>query len=128
MMATDRQHQMVQCQWVAVVTNVLLSFALILWLGVYGAAVGTLVSESLLVLTYSVCLRSVLGPLVIGLRAGISLLGSGLLLGVFLLLPDLPFIVVVPLAMVLYLCVLILFRDIRKTEFRLLASRLRGPR
>jgi O-antigen/teichoic acid export membrane protein len=126
LMSCDRQVEMTREQLKAALVNVLGNMLLIPVLGVAGAAVATLISETLMVILFAVRVRPVLGWPNISSRLVIGGVGVASFCLPFTLLPSLPLGVVIPASVLLYLVTLALFREIRKNELRTLLSILKG--
>lgn len=126
LMSCDRQVERTKSQWTVAWVNVLGNLLLIPVLGIKGAAVVTLISETLLVILFAVRLRPVLGWPSISSRLVIGGVGVASFCLPFTLFPSLPLGVVIPSSVLLYSVTLALFKEIRKNELRTLLSILKG--
>jgi len=114
--ACDRQVERTKSQWVVTCVAILANVFLIPTIGIKGAAIATLISETLLVILFAVRLRRVLGWPQIGSRlamSGVATVSFCLPLAFF---SSLPLVVVILAAIPLYVGTLLLFKDIRRNE------------
>jgi len=122
----DQQVERTRGQWTAAWVNVLGNVVLIPIIGIKGAAIATLISETILVVFFAVRIKTVLGfgwP-----RIGSKLAMSGIATMSFCLpfaiFSSLSLGIVIPVSILLYLVALVLFREIRRNEIRMLISLL----
>jgi O-antigen/teichoic acid export membrane protein len=125
LMACDRQVQRTKSQATAAWVNVLGNLLLIPALGVKGAAVATLISEVVRVVLFGSRLKEVLGWPRVTSRLAISSFGVASFCVPFSLLPWMSMGVVIPISMLVYTGILVLFKDIRVNECRGLLSMLK---
>ena len=125
LIACDRQATRTKGHWIAAITNVIANLILIPTLGVQGAAIAALISASSQTVFYLVRLGPVLGWPRPSFRLGISSLGVASFLIPFTLLPSVPLGAVIPASALAYLMILMLFRETRRNEVRMLFSLLR---
>ena len=122
LMACDRQIDRTKCQWKVAWASVLGNLLLIPALGLKGAAVAALISETLLLLLFAMRLKPILGLPRIGSRFMISSVGVASFCIPFAFFPFASLFFVIPVSMILYLGVLFLFKEIRDNEIRMLIS------
>jgi O-antigen/teichoic acid export membrane protein len=121
---TSRTHGIWTAAWVNLVGNLIL----IPTVGLTGAAISTVFSEALLVLFFAVKLRPVLGWPRVRSRLAIGGLGVASFWVPFALLPHVSIALVVPVSLVVYIAVLVAFRQTRNNEVRRMLEVLRsGP-
>lgn len=125
LMACDRQSERIRCQWVCAWVNVVGNLFLIPAFGIPGAAIATVASEACLVVLYVRLLRANLGWPKIGLKFVLSLAGTMGMCIPLVSFPSVPRLFLIPAAIVSYLGVLALFRNIRENEFPFLLSLFR---
>ena len=125
MMSCDLQVERTRRQAIVATANVMGNLILIPLLGIKGAAITTVFSEGLLVALFVIRLRPVLGWPRITSRLLIGAIGAAALWIPFTLLPTLSLFFVIPLCGLLYLCILLMFPDIRQHELRLVVSLLK---
>jgi O-antigen/teichoic acid export membrane protein len=123
--ACDRQADRTRGQWVAAWANVLGNLLLILVLGIKGAVFALLISESLLLIYYSLRLRDLFGFPRIGLRMGISVLATVTFIITITLFETLPLGLEVFISIALYFSLLLLFKEIRQHELHYLVGVIR---
>jgi O-antigen/teichoic acid export membrane protein len=122
--ACDRQTTRTRIQWIVVWVNGAGNLLLIPLIGLRGAAIVTLFSESLLVILLLLQLKKVLGWPQIGSRVLMSATAVAAFCVPFFFFFDASIFVVVPSSVILYSGVLALFKDIRMNEGRKLISML----
>ena len=123
--ASDRQSERLRCEWAAALINVIGNGLLIPAVGIIGAALTTLGAEMVLVGLLAARLKASFGWPAIGA----TLIKSGLATAAFvvpLILLPLPLGFAVPIAVVIYVVALCLFKDIRRDGFRLLSAAIAG--
>jgi O-antigen/teichoic acid export membrane protein len=123
--ACDRQAERTKGQWTAAWINVIANALLIPTIGVKGAAIATLLSESALVMIFMLRLKSVIGWPHIGSRLAFSSIATMAFCLPAVLWSSSLFLVV-PVSIFLYLGVLASFKDVRIHEFRMFWNLLRG--
>ena len=124
--ACDRQTERTRCQWTSAWVNAIGNATLIPMFGIMGAAYSTVFSEGLLLILVAWRLKPLFGlPKITGrfLYATTGVLAFCIPLEYF---SPLPVFVLIPLAVVIYAGVLMLFRDIRANEGKILAGLLKG--
>jgi O-antigen/teichoic acid export membrane protein len=124
--ACDRQVDRTKGQGIAACTNVLGNALLIPIIGIKGAAITSVISESFILIVYTIRLRSLFGWPRIGLRLGISCLATTTFLLTMTLLGTIPLIVEIVLSVCLYFGILLLFKDIRQNELQYLIKALKS--
>jgi O-antigen/teichoic acid export membrane protein len=124
----DRQKLRMRSEWIAATANIGANLALIPLLGARGPAVAALLSESLAVLLFTVHLRPVLGWPNCLKRATIAAAATScfVLPGIFV--PVQPWALLVPAAALIYLAVILMFKDVREHELRPFIALLRARR
>jgi O-antigen/teichoic acid export membrane protein len=125
LMSSDREAERNTCYWIVATVNLLGNLALIPLLGVLGAAIIALTSEALLATLFMVRLRHVVGWPKANSRLAISLIGVVVSCLPFTLLPPVPVLVVIPSAALLYAVILLLFKETRTNEVRIILSTLK---
>ncbi len=114
--ATDRQTERVRIQWTIAWVGILGNLLLIPLLGMKGAAYATIFAEVLLAVLLACRLRSAFGWPKIGFRLSVAILGA-LSFSVSLeWWSPLPLFITIPLAVFIYVIILMMFRDIRVKE------------
>jgi O-antigen/teichoic acid export membrane protein len=122
----DRQVDRTRGQWTAAWVNVLGNLILIPTIGIKGAAVATLISETLLVIIFATRLRAFFGWPRIASRLAMSGAAAMTFCALFTFVAPVAIGVVIPVSVLLYLGSLALFKDIRKNEIRTLIRLLQG--
>jgi O-antigen/teichoic acid export membrane protein len=120
LMSSDRQAERNTCYWIVAVLNFIGNLALIPTLGVSGAAVVALASEAALATLFMIYLRPVVGWLKFNSRVAISIIGVAVFSLPFTLLSRLPVFVVIPASTLLYAVTLVVFKETRTTEVRII--------
>jgi O-antigen/teichoic acid export membrane protein len=118
LLACKREGPWVRHQWKAALVNVVGNLALIPWLGIVGAALATLVAETLLVVLFAVELTPFVGAPRIGPRLGAAFLGTSVFSVIFILWPGASPAVTVAIGVVVYCAVIFSFPAIRSHEGR----------
>jgi O-antigen/teichoic acid export membrane protein len=118
LLACNREEPWVRHQWKAALVNLVGNLALIPWLGIVGAALATLVAETLLVALFAVELAPIVGPPRIGQRLGAAFLGTSAFSVIFILWPGASLAVTVAVGVVVYCAVIFSFPAIRSYEGR----------
>jgi len=122
LMSSDQEVQRAKSQGIVAFVNVLGNILLIPAYGIKGAAIATLISETLMCLLFGMRLRSVLGWPRVGSRLAISSVAVASFFFPFVLFPSFSIVIVVPASVLLYSLTLVLFKEIRTNEGRLLMS------
>ena len=122
LMSADRQVERMKIFAIVAGLSVALNLTLIPILGIKGSALAALSSELVLMALFAARLRPVVGWPRIGSRLAIAGVGATSFCVAFSLLPTLPLAVVIPGSAMVYLVVLILFRDTRTSEVRMLLT------
>ena len=122
----DLQKVRARIQWRVTLVNVVGNMILIPTIGIMGAAIATLVSESLMVIFFTLQLKKIFGwP-----RVGSRFMKGGLATAVFCLLftffSSFSLGVSIPISMLIYSGVLYMFKEIRVNEFRVLLGLFNG--
>lgn len=125
LMATDRQAQRTAAQWVAAGINVVANVVLISMFGVMGAVIAVVLTDFLLVVLLASRMRQAFGWPRIGLRLAGSVIATAAFIAAITLLPPLPLVAVILLAVMLYVAILLLFPAIRRDEIGLFLSLVR---
>jgi O-antigen/teichoic acid export membrane protein len=124
--ASDRQVERTRGQWYAALVNGAGNLILIMLLGIRGAAIATLFSETLLVLIFVVRLKALFGWPRLGSRPFIGATASAAFCLFFLYFSSIPMFLVIPLSAVIYVGVLYAFKDFREHEGRGIVRALVG--
>lgn len=124
--ACDRQVDRTRSQFVAACCNVIGNAILIPTIGIMGAVIATLFSETLLVILLSWHLKGVLGWPKIWARLAMSSVATVAFVSPFLFYRGLSISIVIPVAVLVYVGTLLLFKEIRKNEFLILISVFKG--
>lgn len=124
LMSSDRQVRRAKSQWNATWINMTLNVLLIISYGIVGAAIAVLISSFVLVLFYIFELKAVIGVPNIKSRLGISLLGVMAFYLPLTLLNYTSLFLVIPAAIIIYISVALAFKDVRRTELRMVLSLL----
>jgi O-antigen/teichoic acid export membrane protein len=127
-MASDKVAARARHQWKSAGMNIAGNLLLVPLLGAAGAAVATLLSESLLVMLYAMELQPMLGWPPLGFALLVAALGTAAFSALFAWLHPLPLAVMIPLAAGVYAGVALLFPGIRANEGRLALSFLGAAR
>jgi len=120
--ACDRQVERAKGQWTGAWVNLAATFLLIPLVGIKGAAIAVLLSETVLTTSFALRLRDLFGLPRAGSKLAVAVLGT---LGFCLPLslgPELPFALVIPVAVVIYVAVLAAFPRIRRDEGRFIGE------
>ncbi|MCP4422876.1 MAG: flippase [Chloroflexi bacterium] len=125
LMSCGKQVARTRSQWIAVLINVSGNILLIPMMGVKGAAVAAMVSEGLLCFLYAMKLSETLGWPRVGLRLGISSLAAISFFTPLVFFPSRSIYITIPFAIMVYLTVLVLFKDIRANELRIALGALK---
>lgn len=125
LMASNRQSERVRCQWGCAWANVGGNFFLIPFLGIYGAAISTVASEALLVFLYARLLVESFGWPNIWRKTMVSTVAVAGMCVPFLVFPSISQLLMIPVAIICYLGILAMFRDIREKEWPLILSLVR---
>ena len=128
LMSCDLQKEVTHSQWKAVLVNVVGNLILIPAIGIYGAAIATLISEAFLIMLYVFRLKKVLGFPDIKQRLLISVTGVVCFCGVFMSFPGTPIFIVIPGSIIIYTLILSLFKEIRDNEMKVVLDVLRKNR
>ncbi len=130
LMACDRQPERVRNQSVTAVLNIVLNVALIPWIGILGAVIATLVAEGTLCILHFARIRTTLATPPLLARVAISVFASACFALPPLFGACLPLPLFLPAAVIVYVAVVGLSRNVRESDLRpalaWLASRLRG--
>lgn len=118
----DRQSERVKSQWKTTWINVLGNLLLIPTIGIIGAAIATLISETLLVFFFTAQLKNIFGWPRIGSRLMIGSLASASFCLLFSYFPSLSLGISIPVSVLIYVAVLYMFKEIRMNEFRILGG------
>jgi len=128
LIACDKQTIRVRMQWITVCVNVGANLILIPRLGPVGAAIATLLSESVLLILYVVQLKSVLGWPKVVTPIAISSIATLSFIVPFSLLDEASLIITILCGVVIYVVVVSLFPQIRNNELSYLLQMFRGKR
>lgn len=116
MISTDKQKVRAKCQWLTAFINVIGNLILIPKIGILGAAIATLFSESILLILYAINLKNTVGLPLVFERALISASGSILFIIIFSTLTDTNIVVTILVSILIYITYICLFKSIRKHE------------
>ena len=122
----DRQGERTKAEWIAAWVAIIGNVILIPLLGVRGAAVARVASETLLVVLLTVRVRAVLGWPRITSRLVMSGMATATFCLPFAFFPSLSLGVAIPASVLLYAGILLLFQEIRSNELQALLSLLKG--
>lgn len=125
LMSSDQQVVATKSHFMAACLNVTGNLALIPTLGIKGAAIASLLSQGLLMVLFAMRLKVHVGLPRVSSRMLMGGLGATVFCVPFALLPALSLLVVMPASVFLYSTTLLLFKDIRRNEVRMLVSLLR---
>ncbi len=125
LMSCDLEEYRMRSQGWAAAVNVASNLILIPTLGIQGAAVATLSSEVVLALLFGQRLLREVGSPRVASRLAIGVTAVVVAVSPFLVLRDLSWWVEALGVSALYVAVLALFKDVRRTEFRYIAAALR---
>jgi O-antigen/teichoic acid export membrane protein len=125
LMSCDRQGARAQGYWLGACISVFGNLTLIPLLGLKGAAVTVLISETLLMVFLAVQLRAILGWPRVRSKLIISSVGVAVFSLPFVFFLPLPLQVVIPASSLLYLTTLVVFKRTRRNEVRLLVNLLK---
>ncbi len=128
LMASDRQVDRTRAQWHAAWVNVVGNSALIPTLGITGAAIATLISESLLVVILLARLRPLFGWPRVGRKLLVGAAATGSFFVLFLRFSEVPLIGMIAGSVGIYVGILALFPQTREDEGRMVAELLTAPR
>ena len=119
LMASDHQKTRVKSQWITSCVSVLTNLTLILLYNVEGAAIAVVISSLLLVTLYILKLKPIVGFPDIKSKILISSLGVLIFYSVFSI-EHFSIFIIIPGAVILYLGTIMLFKNIRKNELRMI--------
>ncbi len=120
----DRQAESTRSQWTAACVNVVGNVILIPSIGIKGAAIAVLASETLLVILYAMQIRTFIGWPWVGSKLVMSTVRNGYLLATFSLLPAMTITIVIPASIAIYAITLLCFKGIRENEIPMLMDLL----
>ncbi len=120
--ACDRQVDRTRSQFVAACCNVIGNAILIPTIGIMGAVIATLFSETLLVILLSWHLKDVLGWPKIWSRLTMSGVATVTFVSPFLFYKTQSLFVTIPVAVFIYMGVLLIFKEIRRNELQILVT------
>ena len=124
--ACDRQTDKTKSQFFAACLNIVGNVILIPLLGIKGAAIATLLSESLLVFLFALRTKDTLGWPKIGSRLAIGSLATLSFVGPLFFYEVRALIVTIPVAVIVYAAVLIFFKETRNNEVQIIVRLLKG--
>jgi len=116
----EMQHHRTRGQWVAAILNVAGTILLIPILGIIGAAIATIISEVVLIIINGLNLKQVIGAPRIHKHIFMGSIGSLVFCVIILSIGELPIFITIPLAILIYFSVLMIFKDFRKHEYKLI--------
>jgi len=116
----DRQTGRAKGQLLAAVFNLGGNLLLIPWLGVQGAAIATIISETILVSYFMTNLHNILGWPQIVSRMLISLFASTTFCLLFICLHTNSLWIIIPGSILIYIAIIVSFSEIRKNELKFL--------
>ena len=123
--ASDRQQVRTRCQWISALVNMVANLALIPLLGLTGAAFAAILSEVLLTALLVTNLYGDFGVPRIGYRAIVAITGVLAFCVPMELLKVHELYILIPVSILVYVGVLLLFRDIRHVEGTMLLTMVR---
>jgi O-antigen/teichoic acid export membrane protein len=121
----DRQAERTRSQWTSAWVNVLGNGLLIPTIGVNGAAIATVISETLLVILLAMRIKAFLGWPQVGSRLVMSAVATATFCLPLAFFSSIPLWVAIPASMLLYSGSLVSFKEIRMNEVRTLMDLLR---
>jgi O-antigen/teichoic acid export membrane protein len=116
LMSCDLQAKRTRSQGVSAIVAVIGNILLIYFLALTGAAIAVLIAEIVLVFLFAWYLRPIFGWPKIGSRLAIGALAAGSFCLLFLILPTVPIFIVIPVSAIIYMGILLSFKDIRENE------------
>lgn len=122
LIASDRQRAVTKSHLLVACIGGILHYWLIVVLGLQGAAAATLLAEILLIGLLGRQLKSLFVWQSIGVRFGVSIIAVAAFLVPLVVWNNLALYVAIPLSVFIYGGVLVLFRDIRESELRMLLN------
>jgi O-antigen/teichoic acid export membrane protein len=120
----DRQAEGTRSQWTAACVNAVGNVILIPSIGIKGAAIAVLASETLLVILYAMQIRTFIGRPRVGSRLVMSTVGTAIFCATFSLLPAMTITIVIPASIAIYAITLLCFKGIRENEIPMLMDLL----
>ena len=124
--ACDRQVDRTRSQFIAACCNVIGNAILIPMIGIMGAVVATLFSETLLVIILSWHLKDVLGWPKIWSRLIMGSVATITFVSPFLFYERQPLYITIPVAVIIYMGILLIFKEIRRNELQILVTLYKG--
>lgn len=128
LMSSDHQVKMAKGQWVVTWISVVLNVVLIYFLGIIGAAIAVLTSSVILVFIFAVDLKSIIGVPHIWSRLLIGILGIAAFCIPLMLMNQLSIFLIIPAAAIIYLGIMLSFKDVRRNELRMVLSLFSAPK
>jgi O-antigen/teichoic acid export membrane protein len=125
LIACDHQSSLTKFQFITACGNLIGNLLLISLIGIQGAALSSLLAEAMLLLLMLYQLKQVIGLPRVGRRLAIVTVSSALFVGVFTFLPPVSLFLSVPVSVLIYSAVVLLFKDVRNNEVSALVTMLR---
>jgi O-antigen/teichoic acid export membrane protein len=124
LMSCDRQKTRTKCHFIAMLTNLISNLLLIPLFGVIGAAISAVIGETILVILFMLHLKDITGLPKVGKRLLISFTGIASFFVPFSFYTNLSILFVIPVSIILYGTILMLFKDIRDNEIHFVYSKI----
>ena len=122
LMASDHQRYIALSNWIITILSVIIFPILIYYFGIEGAATAVMISTVLIVVLFTLKLKDIIGFPNIKSRFLICLTGISAFCVPFSFAPSLSFFLVIPLSIIIYVSVILMFKDVRENELRLALS------
>lgn len=127
MMAADIQTLMVRSQWFSTLFGLITLFLVVPAYGVVGAALCVIFAELILVVFYGKYLKSLVGIPRVFKRLLMAVLGSVIAVSIIKFLQVDSMIFIIPLAIIIYIPVILCSAEIRNTELKILLGTFTDP-
>jgi len=127
MMAADIQTLMVRSQWFSTLFGLITLFLVVPAYGVVGAALSVIFAELILVAFYGKYLKSLVGIPRVFKRLLMAVLGSVIAVSIIQFLQVDSMIFIIPLAIIIYVPVILCSSEIRNTELKMLLGTFTDP-
>lgn len=125
MMSSNKQNEYAKVRIIATIFSIIANFVLILFYGIEGAAVATLLASALLIIVSGIVLKNIVGIPDVKSKFFICTLGVGAFCVPISFFPSLSIFVIIPISVIIYLSTILLFRDTRENELKLFLGLLR---
>ncbi len=118
LISSDQQRAVARSEWTGAWVNVLGNILLIPTFGIKGAAIATLISETIMLIIFAMRLKALFGWPSVASRLAMSGVATAAFCLPFLFFPSAPLGLVIPSSVLVYSGTLGLFKDIRRHEVR----------